>query len=58
MATIRISPTEVRVDDVIYVFKDADDADDFEACTATVSLEYCEKEVRAIDKRQIEASAF
>lgn len=35
MATMRISPTEIQVDDTIYVFATADDADPFEECIAT-----------------------
>lgn len=54
MATRRLSPTEVQVDDVIYVFKNANDTDDFESCVATVDLKYCELEVPSIDKRYAE----
>jgi hypothetical protein len=51
MATIRISPTEVQLGTTIYTFEDADIADDFEACVATVSLKYCEQEHPAVNKR-------
>jgi hypothetical protein len=54
MTTRRLSPTEVQVDDVICVFKNATDADDFESCVATVDLKYCELEVPPIDKRYAE----
>jgi len=41
MATIRISPTEIQVDDTVYVFASVDDADDFDACIATVDVAFC-----------------
>ena len=41
MATIRISPTEIQVEDTVYVFASADDADDFDACIATVDATFC-----------------
>lgn len=54
MTIRRRSPTEVQVDDVILVFKNANDADDFESCVSTVDLKYCELEVPPIDKRYAE----
>lgn len=41
MEAIRISPTEVQVDDTVYVFTSADDADDFQACNATADATFC-----------------
>ena len=41
MATVRISPTEVQVDDVIYSYASAGQADAFEACVAAVDVEHC-----------------
>lgn len=32
MATVRLTPTEVQVDQVIYVYESASQADAFEAC--------------------------
>ena len=54
MATFRLSPTEVQVDDVVCVFKNAHDADEFESCVATVEMKYCELEIPQIDKRYAE----
>jgi hypothetical protein len=52
MATVRVSPTEVQVNDIIYTFAEPEDADAFEACVAVVQLAYCENEYPAISKRQ------
>lgn len=41
MATIRISPTEVQVDRLIYVYASASQADAFEACVAAVDVGHC-----------------
>jgi hypothetical protein len=41
MATVRISPTEVQVDQVVYVYASASQADAFEACVAAVDVEHC-----------------
>lgn len=51
MATIRISPTEVEVDGVIYTFPFAYIADDFEACVAVVNVKYCEREHPPLKQR-------
>lgn len=41
MATVRISPTEVQVDQVIYTYRSASQADAFEACVAAVDVSHC-----------------
>lgn len=41
MAVIRLSPTEVQVDDMDYVFISADIADAFESCMATADANFC-----------------
>jgi hypothetical protein len=51
MPNIRISPTEVQVDDTIYTFESAGVADDFEACVATVDVSHCVSKYLSIDKR-------
>lgn len=51
MATIRISPAEVQVDDTIYVFASADDADAFEACIATVDAKFCASQTPPLHTR-------
>lgn len=51
MANIRISPTEVQVDDIIYTFEDAGVADDFEACVATVDVSHCTQKHVALGQR-------
>lgn len=43
MAIIRVATTEVQVDDMIYLFNSAMDADRFEACAATVDVGHCER---------------
>lgn len=51
MVTMRLSPTEVQAGDIIYVFADTGDANEFQECVATVGVRYCEIEVPAADKR-------
>jgi hypothetical protein len=51
MPNIRISPTEVQVDETIYTFESAGVADDFEACVATVDVSQCESRYLSVDKR-------
>jgi hypothetical protein len=51
MATVRVSPTEVQVDNIIYIFESSGVADDFEACVATVDVGHCETQYLAIGKR-------
>jgi hypothetical protein len=51
MVTMRISPTEVQAGDIIYVFQDINDANEFQECVATVGVKYCELELPATDKR-------
>lgn len=46
MATVRISPTEVQVDQVVYVYASASQADAFEACVAAVDVTHCALEHR------------
>jgi hypothetical protein len=41
MATVRLTPTEVQVDQVIYVYEDAIQADTFEACVAALDVAHC-----------------
>ena len=41
MATVRISPTEVQVDQLIYSYGSAGQADAFEACVAAVDVSHC-----------------
>ena len=41
MATVRMTPTEVQVDQVIYVYEDATQADAFEACVAALDVDHC-----------------
>ena len=41
MATVRLTPTEVQVDQVIYVYDDATQADAFEACVAALDVDHC-----------------
>lgn len=52
MPNIRISPTEVQVDETIYTFESAGIADDFEACVATVDVSHCEARYLSVDKRR------
>ena len=41
MATVRMTPTEVQVDQIIYVYENASQADAFEACVAALDVEHC-----------------
>lgn len=41
MATVRLSPTEVQVDQKVYVYESAAQADAFEACVAAVDVDHC-----------------
>jgi hypothetical protein len=41
MATVRLTPTEVQVDQVVYVYESAIQADAFEACVAALDVEHC-----------------
>lgn len=41
MATVRLTPIEVQVDQVIYVYEDASQADAFEACVAALDVAHC-----------------
>jgi len=41
MATVRKSPNEVQVDDIVYTFDDVQHADAFEACAATIDVSHC-----------------
>ena len=41
MATVRLTPTEVQVDQVIYVYEGASQADAFEACVAALDVAHC-----------------
>jgi hypothetical protein len=41
MATVRLTPTEVQVDQVIYVYESASQADAFEACVAALDVAHC-----------------
>jgi len=41
MATVRLTPTEVQVDQVIYVYENAGQADAFEACVAALDVAHC-----------------
>ena len=52
MPNIRISPTTVQVDETIYTFDNADVADAFEACVATVDVSHCESRYPSVDKRR------
>ena len=51
MANIRISPTEVQVNDIIYTFEIAGMADEFEACVATVDVSHCEQKHLSVGRR-------
>lgn len=52
MANIRISPTEVQVNETIYTFESVDVADAFEACVATVDVAHCEQKHLSLGKRR------
>lgn len=52
MATVRISPNEVQVDEIIYTFADAGVADVFESCVATTGdVTHCAKDQIALHRR-------
>jgi hypothetical protein len=52
MATVRITPNEVQVDEIIYTFADAGVADVFESCVATTGdVAHCVKDQVALHKR-------
>jgi len=48
---MRISPTEVQAGDIIYVFRNTNDANAFQECVDTLGVKYCELELPAADKR-------
>lgn len=54
MTTTRISPTQVQASGYIYMFKDAEEADDFQACATGLDLAYCELEHAVIRKLPVE----
>jgi hypothetical protein len=54
MTTTRISLTQVQANDYIYEFKDAEEADDFQACATGVDVAYCELEHAVIRKLPVE----
>lgn len=41
MATVRLTPTEVQVDEVVYIYESASKADAFEACVAALDVAHC-----------------
>lgn len=52
MATVRIAPNEVQVDEIIYTFADAEVADMFESCVATTGdATHCAKDQITLHKR-------
>lgn len=52
MATIRVSPNEVQVDEFIYTFSDAGVADEFESCVATTGdVTHCVKDQATLHTR-------
>ena len=57
MVTIRISANEVQAGDIIYVFHDTSDANEFQECVAAVGVKYCELEVPASDKRYAQSGS-
>ncbi|MBB5200390.1 hypothetical protein HNR39_002225 [Glaciimonas immobilis] len=52
MAIIRVSPTEITVDDITYVFDTAYAADAFEACVAITDVPYCVDEFPPVSVRK------
>jgi hypothetical protein len=54
MTTIRISPTQVQASGYVYVFEDAEEADDFQACATGLDVAYCELEHAVIRKLPVE----
>ena len=57
MVTMRISANEVQAGDIIYVFRDTSDANEFQECVAAVGVKYCELEVAALDKRYAQSGS-
>jgi hypothetical protein len=57
MITMRISPTEVQVGDIIYVFGLEPDASAFQECVASLGVKYCELELPPLDKRYAQAGS-
>jgi hypothetical protein len=53
MATVRISPTEVQVDQVVYVYANVSQADAFEACVAAVDVLHCLTDHPPLGKREL-----
>ncbi len=53
MATVRVSPTEVQVDQLVYVYASATQADAFEACVATVDIAHWVLEHRPQSTREV-----
>lgn len=51
MPIVRIATTEVQVDDVVYLFNSAMDADRFQACASTVDVGHCEQQHPPFAKR-------
>ena len=51
MATVRMTPTEVQVDQIIYVYENASQADGFEACVAALDVEHCVMDYPPQDRR-------
>lgn len=51
MATVRMTPTEVQVDQIIYVYENASQADAFEACVAALDVEHCVLDLPPHDRR-------
>lgn len=41
MATVRLTPNEVQVDQLVYVYESASQADAFEACVAALDVTHC-----------------
>jgi len=54
MTTTRISPTQVQSSAYVYVFEDAEEADDFQACVTGLDVAYCELEHAVIRKLPVE----
>lgn len=56
MTTTRISPTQVQANGYVYVFEDAEEADDFQACVTGIDVTYCELEHAVISKAPLETT--
>lgn len=56
MTPIRISPIQVQASGYVYVFEDAEEADDFQACATGLDVTYCELEHAVLRKLPIESS--